>query len=181
MGVKAFPFLRFLLIGWCALLSSCATLDYIPPGQGTSAELQSILAKTLEENMKDIPFDPGGKKVHIQVHAWGSYQNSLGLERYVESLFREWISDKGGEIGPGQFQMAVYLPLLGDTAVGREFSYQYIPIYYSERFQGMGRFIVVVRDAEGKTTLVWEKGEGAGFSDVYLMRIFHPPDVSSQK
>jgi hypothetical protein len=156
-------------------------VDYTPPGQGTSAELQSILAKTLEENMKDIPFDPAGKKVHLQIHAWGSYQNSLGLERYVESLFREWILEKGGEIGPGQFQMAIYLPVLGDTAVGREFSYQYIPIYYSERFQAIARFIVVIRDAEGKTIRVWQKGEGASFSDIYLMRIFGPFDVPRQK
>ena len=179
--MKAFKFPLFLLLGWFAYLSSCATVDYTPPGQGTSAELQSILAKTLEENMKDIPFDPAGKKVHLQIHAWGSYQNSLGLERYVESLFREWILEKGGEIGPGQFQMAIYLPVLGDTAVGREFSYQYIPIYYSERFQAIARFIVVIRDAEGKTIRVWQKGEGASFSDIYLMRIFGPFDVPRQK
>lgn len=179
--MKAFRFPLFLLFGWFASLSSCATVDYTPPGQGTSAELQSILAKTLEENMKDIPFDPAGKKVHLQIHAWGSYQNSLGLERYVESLFREWILDKGGEIGPGQFQMAIYLPLLGNTAVGRELSYQYIPIYYSERFQAMARIIVVIRDAEGKTIRVWQKGEGASISDIYLMRIFGPFDVPGQK
>jgi hypothetical protein len=77
--------------------------------------------------------------------------------------------------------MAVYLPILGDTAVGREFSYQYIPIYYSERFQAMARLIVVVRDTEGKTILVWQKGEGASFSDIYLMRIFGPFDVPRQK
>jgi len=179
--VKALKFPLFPLLGWLALLSSCATVDYTPPGQGTSAELPSILAKTLEENMKDIPFDPAGKKVHLQIHAWGSYQNSLGLERYVESLFREWILDKGGEIGPGQFQMAIYLPLLGNRAVGREMSYQYIPIYYSERFQAMARFIVGIRDAEGKTARVWQKGEGACFSDIYLMRIFGPFDVPRQK
>jgi hypothetical protein len=179
--VKAFPFQRFLLLGWFALLSSCATVDYTPPGQGMSAEFQSVLAKTLEENMKDIPFDPAGKKVHLQIHAWGSYQNSLGLERYVESLFREWIFNKGGEIGPGQFQIAVYLPILGDTAVSREFSYQYIPIYYSERFQAMARFIVVIRDAEEKIILIWQKGEGGGFSEIYLMRIFRPFDGPRQK
>jgi hypothetical protein len=179
--MKALKYCLFLALGWFAFLSSCATVDYTSPGQGTSAELQSVLAKTLEENMKDIPFDPAGKKVHLQINVWGSYRNSLGLERYVQSLFREWILEKGGEIGPGQIQMAVYLPILGNTAVGREFSYQYIPIYYSERFQALARFIVVIRDAEGKIIRVWQKGEGAGFSDIYLMRIFGPVGAPGQK
>jgi len=159
------------------LLPACATVDYTAPGQGTSAELQSILAKSLEENMKEIPFDPEGKKVDLQVHASGGYQNSLGLEGYVKSLFREWILSKGGKLDQGQFQMAVFLPVLGDTAVRRDLSYQYIPLYYSEKFQATARMIVVIKDAEGKTVRVWQKADGAGLSDIYLMRIFGPFDI----
>lgn len=159
------------------LLSACATVDYIPPRQGTSADLQWILAKSLEENMKEIPFDPAGKKVDLQVHASGGYQNSLGLEGYVKSLFREWVLSKGGKLDQGQFQMSVFLPVLGDTAVRRDLSYQFIPLYYSEKFQATARLIVVIKDAEGRTISVWQKGDGAGLSDIYLMRIFGPFDV----
>ena len=160
-----------------ATLPACATMDYSPPDGGTSAELQSVLAQSLEGNLREIPFDPVGKKVDLQVRAWGNYQNALGLEGYVRSLFREWIVSRGGEVGPGQFQMIVFLPVLGDTAVRRELSYQFIPFYYSERFRAAGRMIVVLKDAEGKTVNVWHKGEGADFTDIYLMRILGPFDV----
>jgi hypothetical protein len=161
----------------CATLPACATVDYFPPSQGTSAELQSVLAKSLEANLREIPFDPFGKKVDLRVYAWGSYQSALGLEGYVRSLFREWIVSRGGEVGPGQFQMTVFLPVLGDTAVGRELSYRYIPLYYSERFRAAGQMIVVLKDAEGKTISVWQKGEGADLTDIYLMHILGPFDI----
>jgi hypothetical protein len=156
------------------LLPACATLDYIPPGQGTSAALQSVLAKSLEENLKEIPFDPAGKRVNLQVRAGGAYQNTLGLEGYTKSLLREWVLRRGGEVGPGQFQMVVFLPVLGETAVRRDLSYRYIPFYYSERFRASARMIVVIKDATGRTANVWYKGEGADLADVYLMRIFGP-------
>lgn len=159
------------------LLPACATMEYYPPGQGTSAELQSVLAKSLEANLREIPFDPAGKTVDLQVRAWGSYQNALGLEGYVKSLFREWIVGRGGEVGEGQIQMAVFLPVLGDTAVRRDLSYQYIPLYYSERFRATARMIVVIRDAEGKTISVWHKDDGADLADIYLMRILGPFDA----
>ena len=164
-----------------AILPACATMDYFPPGQGTSAELQSGLAKSLEANLREIPFDPVGKRVDLQVRAWGSYQSALGLEGYVRSLLREWIVSRGGEVGPGQFQMVVFLPVLGDTAVRRDLSYQFIPLYYSERFRAAARMIVVVRDAEGRTISVWHKGEAADLTDIYLMRILGPFDVPRPK
>ena len=169
----------FLLIS--LFLFSCATMDYYPPGQGTSAELQSVLAKSLEGNLREIPFDPAGKVVDLQVRAWGSYQNAMGLEGYVKSLFREWIVSRGGEVGPGQFQMAVFVPVLGDIAVRRDLSYQYIPLYYSERFGAAARMIVVIKDAEGRTISVWHKGAAADLTDIYLMRIFGPFDVPRKK
>jgi hypothetical protein len=164
-----------------ALLPACATVDYYPPGQGTSAELQSMLAKSLERNLREIPFDPAGKKVDLRVHAWGSYANALGLEGYMKSLLREWIVGRGGEVGPGQLQMVVFLPILGHTAVRRDLSYQYTPIYYSERFRAMARMIVVIKDAEGKTLEVWQKGKGADLADIYLMRMFGPFDIPTKK
>jgi len=109
------------------ILPSCATVDYVPPGQGTSAEQQAALAKSLEENMKKILFDPAGKAVDLHVQVLGGLQNSLGLERYVKSLFREWVVEKGGKVGPGEFRMDVFLPVLGTTATRRDLSYQNIP------------------------------------------------------
>ena len=168
--------LVFLLV--CLLIQSCAFVDYAPPDQGTSAELQSILAKTLEGSIREIPFDPGGKVVDLQVRSFGPYKNSLGLERYVRSLFREWIVSQGGKIGPGQFSLEVLLPVLGNTATSRDFSYQYIPFYYSERLQATNRLIVVIRDAEGVVVRLWQgKQDGADLADIYLMRIFGPFDV----
>ena len=167
-----------LLLG---LLPACARKDYWPPDLGTSAELQSILAKSLEGNLREIPFDPAGKRVDLQVRAWGTFQNAVGLEGYVRSLFREWIVSRGGEVGPGQFQMAVFLPVLGHTAVRRDLSYQYTPIYYSERFRATARMIVVIKDAGGKTVEVWQKGEGADVAEVFLMRIFGPFDIPTKK
>jgi hypothetical protein len=166
-----------LLVLWL-ILPSCATVDYVPPGQGTSAEQQSALAKSLEENMKEILFDPAGKAVDLHVQVLGGFQNSLGLERYVKSLFREWVVGKGGEVGPGEFRMDVFLPVLGTTATRRDLSYQNIPLYYSERFQTTARLIVMVRDAEGNMVCLWQgKQSGADLTDIYLMRIFGPFDV----
>jgi hypothetical protein len=99
----------------------------------------------------------------------------------MKSLLREWIVGRGGEVGPGQLQMVVFLPILGHTAVRRDLSYQYTPIYYSERFRAMARMIVVIKDAEGKTLEVWQKGKGADLADIYLMRMFGPFDIPTKK
>ncbi len=163
------------------LLCSCATVDYLPPQQGTSAELQAILAQSLEENLKEISFDPGGKTVEIQVRALGGYQTPQGLERYVKSLFQEWAVKKGGKVGPGEWRMEVFLPVLGTTATRRDLSYQYIPLYYSERFRGSGQLVVVVKDREGKTAGVWQAGKGGDFAGIYLMRMLGPFDVPPEK
>ena len=83
MGTHLFrcrPRIRTLLLLAFFLLPSCATVDYLPPGQGTSAELQAILAQTLEENLKEIGFDPAGKTVDIKVRALGGHQTPQGLE-----------------------------------------------------------------------------------------------------
>jgi hypothetical protein len=158
------------------LLSSCATVDYLPPTQGTSAELQSLLAKSLEDNMKDIGFDPAGKAVDLRVRAIGGYQNSLGLERYVKSLFQEWIVGEGGRVGPGEFQMDVFLPVLGSSATRRDLTYQYIPLYYSERFRTTNQLMVVVRDGKGKLVGTWRARPAGDWTDMYLMRMIGPFD-----
>ena len=156
------------------LLSSCATVDYLPPRQGTSAELQSILANSLEENIKEIHFDPAGKVVDIHVRAIGGHQTSLGLERYVKSLFQEWVVKKGGKIGLEEFRMDVFIPVLGSTATRRELSFQYIPLYYSERFRTNNQLMVVVRDGEGKLVGTWGSRPPGDWTDIYLMRMFGP-------
>ena len=166
--IRALFFLPLLI------LSACATVDYLPPRQGTSAELQSILARSLEENLKEISFDPAGKTVDIQVRALGGHQTPQGLERYVKSLLQEWTVQKGGKVGPGNWRMDVFLPVLGTTATRRDLSYQSIPLYYSERFRGTGQMLVVARDGEGKVAGVWRAGKGSEFADVFLMRILGP-------
>jgi len=164
-----------------ALLPACAFKDYYPPYLGTSADLQSMMAKSLEGNLRNIPFDPAGKRVDLQVHAWGTYQHAQGLEGYVKSFLREWIVGRGGEVGPGQLQMSVFLPVLGQNVVRRDLSYQYTPLYYSERYRASARMVVIIKDAEGKTLQVWHKGEGADLADMYLMRIFGPFDIPDEK
>jgi hypothetical protein len=159
------------------LLSSCAWVSYLPPRQGTSAELQSAMAKSLEEGLKDIPFAPKGKSVDIHVQAIGGYQKSLGLEKYVQSLFQEWVVEKGGTIGPGGFRINVFVPVLGTTATRRDMSYQHIPLYYSERFRVTNQTIVMVRDAKGDIVGIWQGGEKKERADIYLMRIFGPFDL----
>lgn len=162
----------------CALLSACAMVDYLPPDQGTSAELQSLLSRSLEGNIKEIPFDPSGKVVDLQVKSFGPYKNPIGVEGYVKSLFREWIVGRGGRIGPGELRMDVLLPVLGGTATRRDFSYQNIPLYYSERFEATTQLVVIVRDARGAVVDVWQgKGGRIDLADIYLMRIFGPFDV----
>ncbi len=173
--------LPFLLWGSATFLSACALVDYIPPGQGTSADLQMSLAKSLEENMKKIPFDPAGKTLDLRIVTFGCFQCASGLEGYVQSLFQEWIVAKGGQIAPGgEFQMSVYLPVFGNLTTRRDLSYQNIPLYYSERFRTIARFVVMVRDAQGKVVSLWQGGEGADLEDIYLMRMFGPFDVPIQ-
>jgi hypothetical protein len=180
--MTAHPFLwetriSSLLLLFLFLLSSCATVDYLPPQQGTSAELQSILAQSLEGNLKDIGFDPAGKTVDIQVRALGGHQTPLGLEKYVKSLLKEWAVKKGGKVGPGEWEMEVFLPVLGTTATRRDLSFQYVPLYYSERFRAAGQLMVVVKDREGKPAGIWLAGKGGDLADIYLMRILGPFDV----
>ena len=171
------PQIRTLLLLYLFLLPSCATVDYLPPQQGTSAELQSILAQSLEGNLKEIGFDPAEKTVDIQVLALGGHQTPQGLEKYVKSLFQEWTVGKGGKVGPGEWRMDVFLPVLGTTATRRDLSYQHIPLYYSERFRAAGQLVVVVRDEKGTVAGIWRAGKGGDFADIYLMRILGPFDT----
>ncbi len=165
-----------LLLWFLFLLPSCATVDYLPPRQGTSAELQSILAQSLEENLKEISFDPAGKAVDIHVRAIGGHETPQGLEKYVKSLLQEWTVRKGGKVGPGEWRMDAFLPVLGTTATRRDLSYQQIPLYYSERFRASGQLVVVVRDGEGTVAGIWRAGKGGDLADIYLMRILGPFD-----
>lgn len=179
MTAHPFPWeSRILSLLFLFLLSSCATVDYLPPEQGTSAELQSILAQSLEGNLNEISFDPGGKTVDIRVHALGGQQTPRGLERYVKSLFQEWAVKKGGKVGPGEWRMEVFLPVLGTTATRRDLSFRNVPLYYSERFRAAGRLLVVVKDEEGKAAGIWQAGKGGDLADMYLLRILGPFDVS---
>ena len=170
------PRVRTLLLLYLFLLPSCATVDYLPPQQGTSAELQSILAQSLEGNLKEIGFDPAEKTVDIQVLALGGHQTPQGLEKYVKSLLQEWMVRKGGKVGPGEWRMDVFLPVLGSSATRRDLSYQNIPLYYSERFRATGQLVVVVRDGEGTVAGIWSAGKGGDLADIYLMRILGPFD-----
>ncbi len=171
------PVLSALLL-LSLFLPSCASVDYVAPDQGTSAEWQFLLAQSLEGSTQRIPFDPAGKVVDLRVRSFGPYKNSLGLEKYVESLWREWVVSRGGRIGPGQFSLEILLPVSGSTATERDLSYQYIPFYYSEKLRATNRLMVIVRDAEGKVAHFWQaKPDGADLTDIYLMRIFGPFDV----
>jgi hypothetical protein len=149
-----------LFLPFLFLLSSCATVDYLPPEQGTSAELQSILAQSLEGNLEEIGFDPAGKTVNIQVRTLERHRTPQGQERYVKSLFQEWAVKKGGKVGPGEWRMEVFLPVLGTTATRRDLSYRSIPLYYSERFRATGQLVVLVKDGEGRTAGIWQAGQG---------------------
>jgi len=172
-----FPVLSAFIL-FSLLTPSCAWVDYAPPEQGTSAEWQSLMAQSLEGSIQSIPFDPAGKVMDLQVRSFGPYKNSVSLERYVESLWREWIVSRGGKIGPGQFSLEILLPAFGSTATGRDLSYQYIPFYYSERLRATNRLAMVIRDAEGRVVHLWQaKPDGADLTDIYLMRIFGPFDV----
>jgi len=160
-----------------ALLSSaCATVDYLPPSQGTSSELQIILARSLEDQVKAIPFDPQGKTLDIQVRAWGGYRNPLGLEGYVQSLLREWVVQKGGKVSSGDLRMIALISVLGDTATRRDLSYRNIPLYYSEQFYATVQFFVIIRDREGKMISSWQGKHGTVMTDAFLMRFFGPLD-----
>ncbi len=175
-GGNPLLFLIFLLLA--LLTPSCAFVDYVPPDQGTSAEWQFVMAQSLEGSIQGIPFDPSGKVVDLQVRSFGPYKRSSGLERYVQSLFHEWIVSRGGKVGSGQFSMEILLLAFGNTATSRDFSYQYIPFYYSERFQATNRLTVMIRDAGGRMVRFWQsKPDGADLADIYLMRIFGPFDV----
>ncbi len=170
---------RCLLITFIPLIiSSCATVDYLPPRQGTSAELQSVVARSLEETLKEIPLNPVGKKVDVHVEAVGGYETSLGLERYVKSLFQEWVVSRGGSIGKDEFRMDIFIPVLGATATSRELSYQYIPIYYSERFRTTRDVFLVMRNREGQVVYSWRGGQAGDWTDMYLMRMLGPTDHS---
>jgi len=175
------PRIRTFLLLSFFLLPSCATVDYLPPEQGTSAELQSILAQSLEGNLKEIGFDPAGKTVEIHVRALGGHQTPRGLEKYVRSLLREWTVGKGGKVGSGDWRMDVFLPVLGSSATRRDLSYQHIPLYYSERFRAAGQLVVVVRDGKGTVAGIWRAGKGGDLADIYLMRILGPFEMQNKK
>ena len=177
-------FLSSLLVGCLALaigfLPACALRDYYPPGLGTSADLQGALAQSLEQNMKEIPFDPAGQVINLRVQAFGAFQRTQGLEGYVRSLFHEWIVSRGGNIGPGQLEMTVFLPMIGNSATRRDLSYWLIPLYYSERFRANSQMAVLVRDREGKIVNFWAgKRGGEDLADIFLMRMFGPFDIPS--
>jgi hypothetical protein len=95
----------------------------------------------------------------------------------VKSLFQEWAVKKGGKVGPGEWRIEVFLPVLGTTATRRDLSYQNIPLYYSERFRASGQLVVMVKDGEGKPAGIWLAGKGSDLADIYLMRILGPFDV----
>jgi hypothetical protein len=160
-----------LLLG---MLSACATVDYLPPRQGTSADLQRILSQSLEFQMARLAWEPQGRTVDLQVRAWGGFQQPLGLEKYIRSLFQEWLIQRGGKIGAGDLQMTVLVSAFGSGVTRRDLSFRNIPLYYSEDLDAALEMAIWVRDRDGGLLHFWKGQQKSDTTDAFLMRFLGP-------
>lgn len=164
-------FFGILLLG---MLSACATVDYLPPRQGTSADLQRILSQSLESQLAQLPWDPRGRTVDLQVRGWGGFQKPLGLEKYIRSLFQEWVIQRGGKIGVGDLKMTILVSSLGSGVTRRDLSFRNIPLYYSEDLDATLEMAIWVRDRDGELLHFWRDQQRFDTTDAFLMRFFGP-------
>ena len=151
--------LSLILAGLVFSLSlGCATKVYNSAKSGPSADLQQVLANSIEEAIAAVPEEVWGHHISLQVTAPPG--GGQGLAAYMRQYLAETISRHGGSLEPPyDLQISVIIPTSGNLITERRLSLTMnvggignlrLPLFYGETFKGLTRTWILCRDKEGR-------------------------------
>jgi len=148
------------------LLLGCTTKIFNSVTSGPSADIQEVLAHSIEEAFSAVPEEVWGHRISLQITAPPG--RGYGLSGYIRQYLAETIARHGGSLQPPyDLQVAIIVPASGNFITERRLSLTVnigglgnvrVPLFYGETFKGLTRALILCRDEEGRLCQVL-KGE----------------------
>jgi hypothetical protein len=175
--------LSFIMIGLLLfLLPGCATKMYDNAKTGESADLQELLAKSIEEAFASIPEEIWSHRISLEIAA--PRGDGRGLSPYIRQHLTEKINSHGGTLeSPHEVYMRVVVPASGTLITERRLSLTAnvggignlrLPIFYGETFKGLTRTLIFCRDEEGRLQQVLRGEQKKTSHEIYWFWVVGP-------
>jgi uncharacterized protein (DUF1330 family) len=162
------PVLLFLTAG-------CANMTGYGPENGFIAERQRLAAANIEKAV--VPLRPllGGREASVRING-----TATPVARYVQDVLREMAAKEGRLVERGgDVRLEVMAVAEGGSITERNLtlsfnSYTRIPLYYSEKFEGVTRIAIRAFDGKEAPIPVPQSEAGGSASNVYLFKLIGP-------
>ncbi|MDH7498947.1 MAG: hypothetical protein QHH30_00995 [candidate division NC10 bacterium] len=178
---------RISLLLVCASLllclsSGCATKIYDSPQSGSSADLQQVLANSIEEAFTSVPEEVWGHRISLQIAAPPGKGDALAA--YIRQYLREIIAREGGSLEPPyDLQITILVPASGNFVTERRLSLTLniagagnvrLPLFYGETFKGLTQTLILCRDGEGRLFQVLKGEQKRATHEIYWFWMLGP-------
>jgi len=175
--------LSLLFLGLLLPLSlGCATKVYTSAKSGPSADLQEVLANSIEEAFAAVPEEVWGHRILLRVTAPPG--RGHGLAAYIRQYLAETIFRHGGSLDPPyDLQISIIVPASGNLITERRLSLTMnigglgnvrIPLFYGETFKGLTHTLILCRDEEGRLCQVLKGEQRRASHEVYWFWMLGP-------
>lgn len=165
-----------------SLSTGCATKVYTSTKTGSSADLQEVLANSIEEAFTSVPGEVWGRRISLEVPP--SQGETLGISAYIRQYLEETISHHGGSLEPPhELYVRVFVPATGNLITERRLSLTMniggvanirIPLFYGETFKGVTQTIICYRDEKGKLCQLSRGEKKNVFHEIYWFWMLGP-------
>ena len=180
---SAAPFLVIISL-FLFPLTGCATKMYDNAKTGQSADLQELLAQSLEEAFAAIPEEIWSHRISLEIAA--PQGDGRGLSSYIRQHLTEKIYRHGGTLeSPHEVYMRVLVPASGSLITERRLSLTAnvggignlrLPIFYGETFKGLTQTLIFCRDEEGRLQQVLRGEQRKTSHEIYWFWVVGPFD-----
>jgi hypothetical protein len=177
---------RILLPVVAALLlslpSGCATKVYTAAKTGSSADLQEVLARSIEEAFASVPEEVWAHRISLEVIPSGG--EVMGVSAYIRQFLTETISRHGGSLQPPhELFIQVIVPASGSLITERRLSLTMnlggvanirIPLFYGETFKGVTQTVIYYRNEKGELRQLARGEKKNAFHEIYWFWMIGP-------
>jgi len=160
----------------------CATKIYDSAQSGPSADLQEVLANSIEEAFAAVPEEVWGHRISLQIVAPPGKGGALA--RYIRQSLREVIARHGGSLEPPyDLQIMILMPASGNFITERRLSLTVniggvgnvrVPLFYGETFKGLTQTVILCRDGEGRLCQVLKGEQRRSSHEIYWFWMLGP-------
>jgi hypothetical protein len=180
--MKSIP-LSLACAGLLLFLSlGCATKIFNSTTSGPSADIQEVLAHSIEEAFSAVPKEVWGHRISLQITAPPG--KGYGLSAYIRQYLAEKIARHGGSLEPPHdLQVSIIVPASGNFITERRLSLTLnvggignvrVPLFYGETFKGLTRGLILCRDEEGRLCQALQGEQKKASHEIYWFWMLGP-------